>query len=151
MARAKDGLQDMCKSCFSSYNKAIYAKRSGEVKERNAAWQRENKDKRKDYQRRHRQKIGPAKIREREVLRIYGLTAEQLEQMKARQNGVCAICEKSTEWESKKGELVIDHCHKSGKVRGLLCHPCNTALGMMADNPARLRAAAAYVERGGDF
>lgn len=151
MARAKDGLQERCKPCFSSYNKAIYAEKKDEIKARNAAWQRENKDKRKLYQLRHRQKLGPAKIREKEVLRIYGLASEQLEEMKARQKGVCAICEKSTEWESKKGELVIDHDHKSGKVRGLLCHPCNTALGLMSDDPQRLRAAADYIKRAGDF
>ena len=52
----------------------------------------------------------------------------------------CAICT-STE------QLVGDHCHDSGKPRGILCRNCNLALGNMADDPERLRAAAAYLER----
>lgn len=151
MAKARDGLQGKCKPCFSEYNKSIYAEKKDEIKSRNATWQRENKEKRKACQSRHREKLGRSKIREKEVLRIYGLTSDALDGMKASQGGVCAICKKTTNWERKKGELVIDHDHKSGKVRGLLCHPCNTAIGMMADSPARLRAAAEYVERAGDF
>jgi hypothetical protein len=62
----------------------------------------------------------------------------------AAQNGACAICQ----GRPKAGRsLDIDHCHTSGKVRGLLCGKCNKAIGGFADNPELLRTAADYLER----
>ena len=60
------------------------------------------------------------------------------------QDGRCAIC-RIPEEESKR-PLVIDHCHKSGKIRALLCNSCNVGLGMFKDDPEFLRAAAEYLE-----
>lgn len=54
---------------------------------------------------------------------------------------VCAIC------GSTEKRFHVDHSHQTGVVRGLLCGPCNHTLGLMQDEPARLRAAAAYLER----
>jgi hypothetical protein len=59
--------------------------------------------------------------------------------MVSKQGGICAICR-----ETKIDR--IDHDHKTGKVRGLLCHCCNAALGLFRDLPDRLRAAAEYLE-----
>lgn len=68
-----------------------------------------------------------------------------------KQNHRCAICgaeEKSRDrWNGRTRRLAIDHCHTTGKVRGLLCTGCNSALGHMQDDPERLRAAADYLER----
>jgi Recombination endonuclease VII len=50
----------------------------------------------------------------------------------------CEICRAKSE--------VNDHCHKRNRHRGRLCHPCNTAIGLMKDSPARLRSAADYLE-----
>ena len=58
--------------------------------------------------------------------REYGITLEQYNQMLAAQGGGCAIC--GSEPHEKK-RLVVDHCHSSGRVRALLCGPCNTQLG----------------------
>ena len=69
----------------------------------------------------------------------YGLSIEQYEQMLVDQNHQCYICNDET-------KLVVDHCHESGKVRGLLCNHCNTMLGLARDNPAILRLAAKYIE-----
>jgi hypothetical protein len=69
----------------------------------------------------------------------YGLTVDQLEQMLAGQVGVCPIC------LSAKPQHV-DHDHKTGKVRGVLCFACNAALGQFKDRPDAMRRAAAYVE-----
>jgi hypothetical protein len=69
--------------------------------------------------------------------------------MMATQHGLCAICHRP-ETKVLHGHipaLQIDHDHATGKVRGLLCWACNSALGKFEDDPERLRAAAAYLER----
>jgi hypothetical protein len=80
-----------------------------------------------------------------QVLRTrYGLTLDDYKTMLAAQGGVCAICrEPST---SAWGSLHVDHDHDTGRVRGLLCEACNVGLGNFKDDPARLRAAAVYLE-----
>lgn len=69
-----------------------------------------------------------------------GITIEQFNQLLAEQDGRCAVC-------GRERRLDIDHCHDTGAVRGLLCGPCNRALGFLDDNPALMRAAAEYIER----
>jgi hypothetical protein len=82
-----------------------------------------------------------AKTRER--ITRYGITLEQYDHLIASQNGRCAIC-----LQGPTGQrLSIDHCHASGKVRGLLCTNCNAALGMLGDDPARLARAMTYLQR----
>ncbi|MGW1023348.1 endonuclease domain-containing protein [Streptomyces sp. NPDC002577] len=71
--------------------------------------------------------------------RKYGLTPDELEGLIAGQGGVCVIC------LSARPEHV-DHCHETGKVRGVLCFSCNAALGQFKDQPDAMRRAAAYVE-----
>lgn len=77
--------------------------------------------------------------------RVYGITQDQYEEMFAAQGNVCAICGKPQPGSSKL--FHVDHSHRTGKVRGILCPRCNTGLGMFKDNPAALRAAADYLER----
>lgn len=75
--------------------------------------------------------------------KLYGITREEYAVMLASQGGQCAICRKT----NGAHRLAVDHCHATGRVRGLLCHGCNHVLGKMKDDPALLRAAAAYLER----
>jgi hypothetical protein len=70
----------------------------------------------------------------------YGLAVVDFERMLAEQGGRCAICAETM------AKPCIDHCHSSGRVRGLLCSPCNIGIGHLRDNPARLIAAARYLE-----
>ena len=79
----------------------------------------------------------------------YGLTYAEYMAMRQACRDLCEICgnPETTVANGKVKPLAIDHCHQSGKVRGLICHACNHALGQMADDPERLRAAAAYLER----
>lgn len=55
------------------------------------------------------------------------------------QENACAVC-------GDLGQLVVDHCHTTGKIRGLLCHPCNLSLGKMKDSPELIRKLAEYCE-----
>ena len=79
--------------------------------------------------------------------RNYGITGEQFNEMLEGQNGVCAICERpeTTTRMGKLRPLCIDHNHKTGKIRGLLCSNCNQALGKFKDNPETLMRAAKYL------
>lgn len=74
--------------------------------------------------------------------RRYGITVEDYDKMLAEQNGVCAICEKKD-----KRRLAVDHCHKTGTVRGLLCSSCNISVGRFDDNPDTLKRAIEYLQR----
>jgi recombination endonuclease VII len=70
----------------------------------------------------------------------YGMSLEDYDDMMARQHGACALCER------KFKKLCVDHCHKTRKLRRLLCARCNTGLGNFDDDPALLRKGADYVE-----
>lgn len=76
-------------------------------------------------------------------LNTYGLTEDELVALEVRSGGRCEICGGPP--DGVKNELCIDHDHETGKVRGLLCGRCNTAIGMMEDDPTRLEAAIAYL------
>ena len=77
----------------------------------------------------------PVAYRNAELQRRYGITQTDYEVMIAEQNNKCAICN-TTEpgGRHNSGYFVVDHCHTTGKVRKLLCHNCNTALGLVGDN-----------------
>jgi hypothetical protein len=72
---------------------------------------------------------------------VYGITLEDYDIMLARQNGACAICSRIPD-----KRLAVDHCHTSGKVRGLLCAKCNSGLAFYEDNPRYLLAAVSYLQ-----
>jgi hypothetical protein len=93
-----------------------------------------------EYNARQREKYqaGPG----HNIERRYGISRSEYNALFERQGGVCAICKKKS-----KRRLAVDHCHFCNTVRGLLCHKCNTGLGLFDDDPDRLRAAAAYLER----
>lgn len=88
--------------------------------------------------------------RRRELPLLYGITYEQYEDMHDAQQGVCALCgqkETSTHSTGTPFRLAVDHCHTTGRVRGLLCQNCNRAIGLLKDNPVLLRKAADYIEK----
>jgi hypothetical protein len=81
----------------------------------------------------------------------FGINIEQYQKMFDEQNGCCAVCgETETEIHPRSGRLrrlAVDHCHKTGKVRGLLCNNCNRAIGLLKDDPTVLRSAINYLEK----
>jgi hypothetical protein len=77
--------------------------------------------------------------------KVYGLTPEQWEAMNRRQRGLCANCHQPPTVRIKV--LHVDHCHSTGKVRGLLCRNCNVILGLAHEDPNLLRGLADYLER----
>jgi hypothetical protein len=72
----------------------------------------------------------------------YGISLKEYDRMFKQQDGGCAICRQGPNGKS----LHIDHCHDTGKIRGLLCSNCNTSIGKLR-SPALLRSAANYLER----
>lgn len=85
-----------------------------------------------------------------QLRRLYGISVEEFEALLAQQAGVCRICRKTeTSVDPRTGttrKLAVDHDHATGVVRGLLCHKCNWAIGLFADDADLLRRAAAYLE-----
>lgn len=92
----------------------------------------------------------PRRSRNKFLQCIYGITLEQFEEMVANQNNRCAICSESPDLNAKTSrhrKLWIDHCHKTGYIRELICYKCNTALGNFRDNAEYMRCAIAYIEK----
>lgn len=77
----------------------------------------------------------------------FGLSEIEYAALFAASGGVCAVCKQPPRGKKNNSKLHIDHDHQTGKVRGLLCHHCNCALGNAFDNPDRLRALADYLLR----
>src|SRR3974390_2536713 len=91
---------------------------------------------------RRRARYSSATQRRHHLKHKYGITPEEQGILFASQNFKCATCgsydpKRKTGWH-------VDHCHATKKVRGVLCHGCNTALGLVRDDPTVLRALAEY-------
>jgi hypothetical protein len=115
--KSKDGLNGLCKSCHAVFTKA---------------WKTVNRAKDAENMRRW------------QLMNYYGITLEQYKEMLAKQNNVCAICERICKTGAS---LAVDHCHTTNRVRGLLCAACNRAIGNFQDSPTLLRKAATYLEQ----
>ncbi len=102
-------------------------------------WFNENRDRAKSNQRKRNLRV------------LYGITPDEYASMLDAQGGVCAICGKTEPGAhgrtGKQFSLSVDHCHSTGKVRGLLCQKCNRAVGLLGDDPAILKIAIEYLER----
>lgn len=98
------------------------------------------------YRNSNRSKLAAYKLKDR-----YNLTPEQYKKMQAKQNNRCAICgeeETALHNHTKKPlKLAVDHCHTTGKVRGLLCQDCNRGIGKFHDDIERLRSAITYLSK----
>lgn len=75
---------------------------------------------------------------------LYGISKEEYEELKTSQHESCKIC--NTHFSDTPRGLLVDHDHITGKVRGLLCHNCNTALGLFKDSINSLEGAINYLK-----
>ena len=92
----------------------------------------------------------PDTSRRRSDLRLrstHGITREEYDAMHSAQNGVCALCSRPGRMR-KHRDLVVDHDHETGRVRGLLCDACNLALGVLGDGSVGLERALEYIHGG---
>ena len=89
----------------------------------------------------------PGRQHKTDIKRHYGLSIEAYNHMLVEQENKCAICDVFHMPEIKRGRLYVDHCHKTTKIRGLLCGACNSALGHFQDNIEILQKAIAYLSK----
>ena len=114
--RYKGGLMHHCRACMAAVAKK---------------WDADNPDRKR------------VRARKAQLAR-YGLTVADYDRMLAEQGGGCAICG-STEGGRGDAHLVVDHDHTTGKVRGLLCHACNTGIGLFNDSASLTLSATQYL------
>lgn len=86
-----------------------------------------------------------ARAHELMVARVYGLEGGEYARYYEAQGGTCAICQRAN---GRTKRLAVDHNHRTGVVRGLLCGPCNQFVGYVGDNPQAFLRAAKYLGRG---
>lgn len=120
----RDGLAGECKACKNA-QRAERHRKNPEIRRRT-----------------NRIYVSSDAWRNERLKREYGITLDDYERMLSEQGGACAIC------GALPGarRLAVDHCHKTGVVRGLLCTSCNVGIGNLADDPELLRSAIRYLE-----
>lgn len=122
-ATGRGGRQSRCKACVNNSQQA---------------WRAANLDYARKMEREYDRRVG------RHTKRRYGLGREEWEAQVAAQGGRCAACGRLP-----RRRLVGDHCHKTGKFRGITCDNCNMSMGLAGDDPALLRKLADWIEQGG--
>jgi hypothetical protein len=97
-----------------------------------------NIEERRAYHQNWRQKNRPRQ-RRANLKALYGITPERYDLILAAQNGHCGMCPSTS-------RLGVDHCHKTGRVRGILCRVCNVHLGGLGDDAEALQRGLKYLE-----
>lgn len=109
---------------------------------------RDNKTDYNSYMREYNKK-NPSKRKHGDLKKKYNISFDEYSKMFSEQNGVCKVCFKSeTQVHPISGTpymLSVDHCHTTGKIRGLLCNRCNRVLGMVNDDTDILLALKEYL------
>lgn len=76
----------------------------------------------------------------------YGITLDEYEKLFTEQKGCCKICKTKNPGRKGVKRFAVDHCHKTNKIRGLLCMSCNTAIGLLNENPILFDSAKRYLQ-----
>lgn len=123
-----------CKLCFRKKASDWKAKNRSRVQDSQKKWHDEN-------------------YRDYALRRQFGLTQADYNKIRDRQNNLCAICGDGETRKDHKTQrvtsLAVDHCHKSGKIRELLCSRCNLVLGRVSDETALLKKMVKYLRKHG--
>jgi len=135
---SSDGRQSLCKPCDKERHRKYWAKNKKRLLANAKKSRERNLDKIKEQARRRRQD-NPHKFRGYMLKHRYGISGEEYDGMLISQGLKCAIC------ASHEAVLNVDHCHKSGDVRGLLCRKCNVGIGSFDDRIDLLLAAIRYL------
>jgi hypothetical protein len=123
-------LRSSCKSCERQRNLRYRKDHPEIVRQSTMRWRQRNPEKMSAQY-------------TRKKLKGYGITEVQYRDMSRAQGGVCAVC---GETNTSGMALAVDHSHRTGEVRGLLCNRCNAALGFLKNDPERCLRAALYLE-----
>jgi hypothetical protein len=133
-AVSPDGLDYKCKVCIAKRWKRYAETHRDELRERAINRYHENPVK---------NKLASTKAMR---TRVYGVDSTLYDRLFEMQKGLCAICSKV---DGRGRSLSVDHCHKTGLVRGLLCSKCNLTLGTFEDDSSRFQSAADYLRNMG--
>ena len=153
--RFKDGLRSRCKSCMAKAASEWSQKNPEKIKESGKLWKSKNRKKVKQIQE-NWHKNNPLRGKANYLVQYWPkLTASQAldayQALVESQGNKCAICncaETRKDSRSKKiKDLAVDHDHTTGLVRGLLCGACNTAIGLLRDDPDLTQSATNYLKR----
>ena len=133
-----------CRSCANKKSTEWKQRNKEKVKLQRSKWGQKNIDKLAEY----RTKVTPQQKRQYRIKAEYSLLWEDYVDLYNKAQGKCAICEKELSLlkETSKHTAHVDHCHRTGKVRGLLCRSCNRGIGYLNDSPERLEKAASYLK-----
>jgi hypothetical protein len=141
VANGIKGVRPRCKECTTLLERKKYAS-DEEFKQRKLSRQVQKMREDPDFRARHR-----VSARRWHLRSAYGLTLEDFDAMLHAQGGGCAICGTKQEYGVPGTRMVVDHCHATNQIRGILCDLCNTALGKFHDNIALLQNAIGYLNK----
>lgn len=128
--KASTGLDCWCRDCRAEDARERYAANPEKFRASSRKWHHANPEK------------ASASRRRQNLKRLYGMTVDEFDAMLTGQDSRCAICQSG----SPKGvNWHVDHDHLTGRVRAILCHPCNVTLGNVNDDPETLLSMAAYL------
>lgn len=133
---------------MKKYSKEWYLNHRLKVKEQRKRYYQENREqviaKNKAWRKNNPDKLAAAK-RRYHLKHDFGLSITAYEELLLAQKGLCAVCR-----HRPPKSLAVDHCHTTGKIRGLLCVKCNRGIGLFVDNAALLERAAMYIKESYD-
>lgn len=113
-------------------------------------WDKDHPERRKEvqakYDKKRRSQVRLDYKKDKVLQDKYGLFPGQYELMLEEQNHSCLICGSTKSHETVNRRFAVDHCHTTGKVRGLLCIKCNVGIAMFKDNPELLLSAISYLK-----
>lgn len=147
MHRKKEGLTSHCKTCIKEHHKNYFILNKDKLLFQSKQNYKNNKELYVSRSKINRQK-NPNYNKFQNLKRKFNITKDEFNSLKEKQNNLCAVCKKQETaiLNKKYKELAVDHCHKTKKIRGLLCSNCNTGLGKFKDNIELLITAINYLK-----